>query len=736
MNDYNEKRLYHGSIEDLANDINIANKLDDKSLLEIGDKVYKDYLSDKDSRQSWWDTIKQALKIAKQSDEHKNWPWEGAANIRYPLIVSAIVQYNSRTYPEVVKGDKVVNVDVLGEDSTGLKEAVAKRLAKHMSYQLLKEVPNWEQEMDRLLMVLAMMGTAYKKIYYDSVNQIPIIDACSPEYIIVNNSIKSLNDARRITHIVFLNENDIYERITMELFSDFQYKKVSEDGEELGYDSEMPETHDTEEYGIEDGVHPFIEQHMFYDLDGDGYQEPYIVMLHIPTRKVVRMVARFVMENVKKISDRILSIKPDMHFIDYHFIPSPDGSFHSMGFGSLLYHMNHTANTIINNLIDAGTLNNTGGGFIASALNIKKGPMRFRIGEYQMIDATIGTDLRANIFPIPAREPSHVLFQLLGMLIQATKEMASVSDIMQGQENAQNSPATTVLALIEQGLKIYTAIQKRLYLALSKEFTALYNINRRYMDRVKLLGYISAGLIQENDYQVPDLDILPVADPKMASDAQRLAKAQMLMSQYGKPEVNNWEILNRWFQATEVPNQDKILPQPQPRPPSPEELKITAETDLIKMKTAAILMERELEAIGKSLEHMRIKLSAEQIGAQAATAKLGAITNMAELELKGITSVQISEASKEAKKVRHDQSENIEMNEVMRPEVREIFDSIKDLEKRINVVLVGANQQNTELPSQEGMTAGGGTTSAGGSVPQTPDELAAMSQQQGGQQTR
>jgi chaperonin GroES len=206
INNYNEHKVYPGTIEDIVNDPNIAKKLGDKDLQEIADKLYKDYLSDKDSRQAWWDTISQALKIARQEDERKNWPWEGAANIRYPLIVSAIVQYNSRTYPEVVKGDKVVNVDILGEDPQGLKEQAAKRLSRHMSFQLLKEVPNWEQEMDRLLMVLAMMGTAYKKAYYDFISKLPIIEACSPEYIIVNNSIKSLQDARRITHVVFLNE--------------------------------------------------------------------------------------------------------------------------------------------------------------------------------------------------------------------------------------------------------------------------------------------------------------------------------------------------------------------------------------------------------------------------------------------------------------------------------------------------------------------------------------------------
>jgi chaperonin GroES len=451
-------------LEEWAVSPNLVSRLDEKTLNEISYKVFKEFNIDKESRQEWWNIIEKSLEITKQIEEAKSYPWERAANIKYPLITTAVMQYNARTYPEVIKGDKVVNVDVIGEDPQGLKADAAKRLSRHMSYQVLEEIPEWERRTDKMLMLYPMMGVVFRKMYYDFTNRRPVVETCLPQNLIVNHEIESLHEAQRISHIIYLSENDIFERIASGLFIDFDYKSFEGDDLDVGYDITAEDEVATGEIESNRGIHAFIEQHRFLDLDNDGYEEPYIVTYHLASKKIVRIVARFQPESIKREGNKLIAIIPDMYFIDYHFIPSPDGKFHSVGFGWLLYHMNHTVNSIMNNLIDAGTLANAGGGFIASTLGIKKGPKRFRIGEFQMIDAALGTDLRASIFPLPVREPSSVLFQLLGLLIQATKEISSITNIMQGQEKAQNAPATTVLALIEQGQKIFTAIQKRLYL--------------------------------------------------------------------------------------------------------------------------------------------------------------------------------------------------------------------------------------------------------------------------------
>ena len=607
----------------LSQSDNIAEDLDEQQLQEIGMQCSRDYDTDEASRKEWLDMMQEAIKIAKQVLEQKTTPWPGAANVKYPLITSSIISFASRTYPEVVRGDKVVMAGIIGPPDPE-KEKIAAAISDHLSYQLLIESPNWEEDTDKLLMVLPLMGLVYRKSYYDPINQMPATDLCLPDKITVNNHIKTIETARRITHQLDLYENDVIERIRLGIYRDVDLEKIR---------STVNDNND------EDLPLNFCEQHRYLDLDDDGYQEPYIVTFHKDTQIVFRIVARFDLDKiiVNEKNGKIIRIPPVNYFTDYHFIPNPDGSFHSIGYGSLLYPINETINTTVNQILDAGTLSNRQSGFLGKGLRMGKGVVQFKPGEWKTVEAATGTDISKNIVPLPVREPSPVLFNMLNMMISSGKELASVTDILQGQQPAQNSPATTVLALIEQGLKVHTAIVKRLHRALKKEFEKLVRLNRLYMDdEIYYRSYSGEGTARQEYYANENLLVFPISDPNMSSDAQRMARAQALMSIKDDPQVDKREILLRWLDALQIPNIEKILPEPDPdAPPPPDVQKMFAEIDFLKAQIGDILMKRELEAFSLHIRDKESEARAAEGAARVSQMKHKTVAEYAKLEQEG-----------------------------------------------------------------------------------------------------
>lgn len=601
---------------------NIAELLDEEELNKIGARASEDFLMDEASRDEWLKKNEEATKIAQQVLESKTTPWPDAANVKFPLITSSIISFASRTYPEIVRGDKVVLAGIIGPDPTGDKERLAKRLGDHMTYQLLIESPNWERDTDKLLMILPLMGTCYRKSYFDTFLNIPATDLCLPDRITINNHVKSLETARRITHQIDLYENDIIERIRQGVFLDIDIDKLR-GGERTDND------------GDDDPAFGFCEQHRYWDLDKDGYKEPYIVTFHRATRIILRIKSCFDLEDIV-FNDKgeIVRIPRTQYFTDYHFIPNPDGTFHSMGYGSLLYPINETINTTINQILDAGTLSNRQSGFIGKQLRMRKGALQFKPGEWKTLDAAAGIDISRNIVPIPTRDPSPVLFQLLGLMISTGKELASVTDILEGQQPAQNAPATTVLALLEQGLKDQKAILKRLYLSLRKEFQKLARLNKLYLDDGNYYHLFDGnGFVSRDDYASEKLLVFPAADPNMSSDAQRMARAQALLPFANDPELSKREILVRYFDALQVPRIDKLMPQKDPNaPPPPEIQKLLAEIELITMEKNDLLMGRELEALRLKLSENAIQAQAAEGAARIAKMRDEVIAKFAEIE--------------------------------------------------------------------------------------------------------
>jgi chaperonin GroES len=618
---------------------NIAEDLDDEKLLDIAHTCIKGYKLDDQSRQGYIEQMKEAMAIAKQIEETKTFPWPNAANVKYPLITGASIQFASRVYPEIVKGDKVVKVAVIGADPEGKKAILAEQISRQMSDQLLIQSDEWEPGTDQLLHMLPILGTVFRKTYWNEITNHIRSELITPDEVVINANIKTLNTAPRISHILYLSKNDCIGRINAGLWRD-----IDLDGEETLYrDRPIRDSYSNnmQSWDSTDPAAPFIflEQHCYIDLDDDGYAEPYIVTLHLGQEKVVRIVARYDLSGIKldEESGKVIRIDPVHYFTSYIFLPNPDGSFYGIGFGQLLLPINKTINTLLNQLIDSGTLANMQGGFLGRGVRIKNGKMQFKPGEWIPLESATGISLKDNIIPLPFKEPSNVLFQLLGLMMNVGKELSSVSDAMQGQEQAQNVPATTILALIEQGTKVFSSIQKRLYRSFKQEFEKIYRLNALFFDAEAYdIQFPDTTLINKEGYNDRQLDVCPVADPNISSETQRMMRIQALMQIFptlppeGQRFAQMMYLKGLNFNATEVAS---LLPPADPNaPPPPEVQKIIAETQTLAMDQQAKMLELQLKQGDQILAQKRLEIDALRAMAQLEMAKAQSITAIGGLQ--------------------------------------------------------------------------------------------------------
>lgn len=620
-------------IEELMVLPNIMEVLTDEESSVIGNLVVEGFNDDLDSMSDWLDEAEASLEQAMLIPKEKNHPWPGAANVKYPLIAQSSLQFSALTAPEIIRNDRVVEAHTVGEDPDGRKEQRAKRIAQHMSYQLLIEDDSWSIGLDKLLPMLSIVGTVHKKTWFNPIDKKNVSELCSYDSFVINNMVESLPKARRATHILRKHKNEIMENIRAGLYKldnlEILFPKMDDDSEPIVHD-------------LRDEFQELLEQHCYMDLDGDGYEEPYVITVHKATQTVLRIVARFDPEGItRNDSGEIVRIRPVQYFTDYHFLPSPDGSYFSMGFGKLLKPLNETINTTINQLLDSGTLANLQGGFVGKGLRLKGGELRLQPGEWKKIDMGVGTDIKNNIVPIPYKEPSLVLFQLLGSMVEAGKQLSSVTDIALGQQDAQNAPATSILALVEQGLKVFTSIQRRIHRSLKKEFEKLYRLNRLFLDPETYFRTMdSQSAILREDYEDASMDVHPVSDPNLSSDAQRLARTQALLALVGTPGVNGREIIKRYLEDLNTPNLEKILPPVDPNAPPPIDL-IEKQSEIQERadKHAIETQKLQIEAAKVMAEIEKMKAEALKAIAEAEAAEPGRQLDMYKSELKAVTDI-------------------------------------------------------------------------------------------------
>ena len=619
------------TINSIIQSKNLAEKMKAKDLDSLGYTVVEEYELDAKSREDWIKAMKEATDLARQLFESKTDSTGSiVSNIKLPIIASAIIQFSARAYPNIVKGRNVVKGKVIGRDD-GRKAARAGRISSYMNTQILDLMEDWEGETDLLLTLLALNGCMFRKTYWCSSSKSAKSDLVLPEDMVVHFYAKSFEP--RATHVLYLSKNEIESRVRAGEFIKHESSAEALSDEEA--EKKARSFEDTER-GI-----CYLEQHRWWDLDEDGFDEPCIVTVHYGSGKVVRVVPRFDINGVSFDDEgkKITAIKPVRYFVKYPFMRSLDGSFYETGFGTLLSPICRAANTTVNQLVDAGTAANNGGGFIGRGLRLgKSGTVRFKRDEYHLVPST-GDDIRRSVFPFPFKPPSNVLFQLLGLMMDQSEKLSSMSDLMAGQNPPKDQPATTTLALIEQGLKVFGAVFKRVFLALKTEFGMIYRLNRMYLSEEDYMNILDDPEATKADWEGDSRDIVPVSDEAELTDIQRSLKAQMLLGM--RQPYNQVEIERRFYEAMGIEDWQKLLPPEDWQPPPDPEIEIkkqelqlkAKELEIKEAETMMILVERRNRALSlwaDSVESLA-KAQATEDGAKAKN--LQAIMDAARFEM-------------------------------------------------------------------------------------------------------
>jgi chaperonin GroES len=669
-------------VEALIDLPNIAVELGEEELAEIGDDVVREWQIDRDSMEDWLKQMEGGIKLAKLGKDLKSYPFDKASNIKYPLLTTAALQFNAKAYPAIVQSDQIVKVKVYGADRDGKKAARADRVAEHMSYDLDCNVPEWEEDTDNLLTVLPLVGTCYRKWWWDLGTQRKRCRLITPGDFTVNDHIKRLEDAPRLTEEISLYPSEIQTRKLTGEWLDQDYR------ENQGDDSSAPEL--------------FLEQHRLLDLDEDGTEEPYVVTVHKVSRKVARIVADFEPEDIKRepteptpVMDamgqpmvgpdgqplmdpgppgQILSIQRGSYFIAYKFLPSLDGGFHGTGLGLLLGDITESINTTINMMLDAGHMQALGGGFIGADFRIKGGAQRFNPGEWKLANAS-GSAVKDSIVPMTFPGPSAVLFELLGMLVDAGKEVSSTKDIL--AENAGKAmTATQTMAIVEKGEAQASAAYKRIYRSLKLEFKLIAKLNARYTsaeeynrfhDDVEMVpgppqmgpdGQPQMGPDGQpgqpqmmpqpvqydpaTEYDLTDMDIKPVADPSSVTRSQQMGKAQLLMEMSEKGQVNPQQATQRILEAANIEKPEELQPQPDPMQQQ------MFQAELQEKQAHAAQMQADAQAKGAEVQ------KAAQGGDQMELAKLQAEIELIRAQIQQITMDQGAKVQLDREKAQAD----------------------------------------------------------------------------------
>ena len=555
-------------ITEIVKSPNIAKLLSKEEIQTIGNKVFDDWQTDQNSRSEWEERTADAMKLALQVMEEKSSPWVGASNVKFPLVTIAALQYQARAYPALIPDVNIVKARVFGFDKDDAKQARADRVSSYMSFQILEEDECWEENMDKVLISQAIVGCAFKKSYFDTALGHNVSEHVLAKDLYIPYFAKSLNEASRITQILYLSSNDLVQKQRSGLYCETEQEVPPE----LVASSPLNSAKD-EAQGItapiEDSSAPYevLEQHRWLDLDDDDYEEPYIVTVRKDTKQVLRIVARFSTPSITKNSKKEISyIKADNFFTKFSFIPSPDGGIYDLGFGVLLGPLNESINTIINQLVDAGTLSNTAGGFLGRGVKFRSGDNSFKPFEWKRVDAS-GDDLRKGVFPLPVREPSQVLFQLLGLLIDYGERVGMATDPQVGVSTGQNTPAETSRNMLQEGQRVFSAVYKRTYRALKEEFRKLYKLNSIYLnDTTKYFSLSDRGeaVINRDDFHTDGKEIVPAADPNMVSDEQKVQQALMLkgFSEVNPGLYNKYVVEKLALKALKISDIEAVLPDP------------------------------------------------------------------------------------------------------------------------------------------------------------------------------
>lgn len=630
-------------IRQVLNRVNIVDLIDKVDLVNLKSNLLKQYAADLQSRKEENQKLDKIMNMGLLNPDPKDAPFQDCSNIVFPLTAISVYEFWAKSVIEIV-ADDVVKPKVIGKDEgiarkneigevitdpeTGqpiLDNVRAKfrrgeRVAAYMNWQLTCQMRNWRPDMRKLLSSQALLGTMFTKSCYDSLEKKPEIYPVYPDKIIINDKARSLNDAM-ITHVLELYENEVVERIRTGLFIEFNYKNDDQTNYVINLD-----TAEEKKPGIETGMHTFLEIHCNKDLDKDGYPEPYVVTIHQTTGTVVRIMPRCKKKGIKTNNrGQIVKIEAENLFTIYPLFPNPNGSLYGLGFGQLLFNTNESINTSINQLFDAGTMQNYGGGLIDGTLKIKSGNHRIGFNEYKQVDA-MGTPLDKAFIRIPAPEPCQTTFNLLTFLSESGKELGMLRDLLTGDQMA-NMPATNALTMTDQAIKPFKALYQGIYESLKCDFRKIFEMNAEYLsdkEYAEVIDETIENVSVKQDFNSKDFDIVPVADIDSIMTVQRMSRANLLMTFINDPYLDGMEIRKRILEAANIPDIDKLLIQPQPQPDP------LVQMEMVKQENRA--KEIEIEAIKQSAALEKGKLEIPKLQAEIEALKAKALRDIAEAE--------------------------------------------------------------------------------------------------------
>lgn len=596
---------------------NLAEEFSERDLAAIGAEVVRGYNEDRDSRSTWQRRNSAGMDLAMQISEEKSFPWPNCSNVAFPLVTIAALQFHARAYPAIISGTDVVRCRT-GFDPSPEEVAQAEQVGKYMSWQLLEEDSSWEEGQDRALLNYSIVGCVFKKTYTSPVVGHNVSEVVFAHDLVLDYFAKSVETCRRKTHVIPLYRNEILSGIRQEppIYCDvsedawFKLGGMPRDDEEPRRDGTTPPP-TSRASSI-----PFVglEQHVWLDLDADGFEEPYIITVELHSETVLRIVARWERPEdiVRNARNQVVKIHQMEYFTKYGFIPSPDGSIYDLGFGVLLGPLNESVSTAINQLIDAGTMATAAGGFLGRGAKIRGGVYTFSPFEWKRIDST-GEDIAKSIYPLPVREPSAVLFNLLSLLIDFTSRISGATETMVGENPGQNTPAETSRSMVEQGMKVYAAIFKRTWRAMKEEFKKLYILN----------GLNLKGAKRELFLGDPTR-ICPAADPNIVSDSERFSRAAAIAARATQvPGYNPATVEENFLRALKVDNWRTFYvgfdPSSQPKDPRIQvaEMRLQSESMRLEWEKQQFIAELMEERRLNQVEQVRLAAQAQLYLAQA-----------------------------------------------------------------------------------------------------------------------
>ena len=544
---------------------NVAETIDDKALKQLASDLISEYDSDKESRKDWEDTYRNGLDLLGFKYKSTTQPFKGASNVTHPLLSEAVTQFQSQAYKELLPSDGPVKTKIVGLQNEEV-EAQSQRVKDFMNYQIMEKMEEYTPEFDQLLFYLPLAGSAFKKIYYDEIMQRTVSKFVPADDLVVPYTATSLDDCESIIHMVRMTENELRKQQVGGFYRDIELNPAHLNETETEAKERRLEGMTK---GRDERMFTILECHISLDLEGfedmgkdgqpTGIKLPYIVSIEESTRQILSIRRNFEMND------------PMKNKIDYfvHFKFLPGLGFYGFGLIHMIGGLSRTATAALRQLLDAGTLSNLPAGFKMRGIKMRDEAQSLQPGEFRDVDAP-GGNLKDAFMMLPFKEPSQTLLSLMGVVVSAGQRFASIADLQVGDGNQQAAVGTTV-ALLERGSRTMSAIHKRLYASMKKEFNLMARVFKLYLPPVYPYDVVGAQRqIKSTDFD-DRVDILPVADPNIFSQTQRISLAQTeLQLAASNPKMHNqYAVYRNMYEALGVKDIDLILKKP--KPPAPKD---------------------------------------------------------------------------------------------------------------------------------------------------------------------